>query len=193
MGRVRTLEEVEEIKVREKIKFSLVRQQIDLNREVSQHGCPTARGKIYITSIFQKDGKLALDRPQLALECVIRAHLNQKDVRRGHRPIFESKLHETEVRDLCHSKDFKLKCAAYRRFVEEAASPNVKRGEAQLSPIEGAHSEGRRNERLLQSDAERRSAAAAHPAPPPHVEAPAPPAPHAEGDLQSEVMPPPAK
>ena len=56
--RVRTTEEVEEIKIREKIKFSLVRQQINLNREIGRGGCPTARGKVYITSIFEKDGWL---------------------------------------------------------------------------------------------------------------------------------------
>ena len=125
--RVRTLEEVKEIRVREKIKLSLVRQQINLNREIAHGGCPTARDKVYITNIFQKDGQLAVDRPQLCVVCSIRQHLNQKDVRNRRRAIFEPKLKEPEIRELCAHKDFKIKCRAYRRFVEESTSTIVKR------------------------------------------------------------------
>ena len=81
MGRVRSLEEVQEIKRREKIKLSLVLQQRELNRLIYYGGCPTARGKVYITSIFEKNGHLAIREPQLCLICMIREHLNQKDYR----------------------------------------------------------------------------------------------------------------
>jgi len=142
MGRVRTKEEVEEIKIREKIKFSLVRQQINLNRELSYGGCPTARGKVYITGIFQKNGKLSLRRPQLALRCMIRAHLNEKDIRSRRRGSFDATLDEAEIREYCVSKEFRSKCRAYRRFVEEAISTIVKRepdeeeaAEAQEGPV----------------------------------------------------------
>lgn len=127
MARVRTAEEVEEIKVREKIKLSLVRQQLDLNRIIGTHGCPTARGKVYITSIFQKDGQLSVSRPHLALECQIRQHLNQKDVRLRRRAIFEPRLEEPDIREYCACKTFKEKCPAFRRFIEETDSVIVKR------------------------------------------------------------------
>jgi len=127
MARVRTREEVEEIKLRKKIKFSLVRQQINLNREIGHGGCPTARGKVYITNIFQKDGQLAVSRPQLCLVCSIRAHLNQKDMRNRRRPIYEPKLKEPEIREFCNTTEYKTKCRAFRRFVEETDSYIVKR------------------------------------------------------------------
>ena len=125
--RVRTTEEVEEIKVREKIKFSLVRQQINLNRELSYGGCPTARGKVYITGIFQKNGQLSLRRPQLALRCMIRAHLNEKDMRNRRRAMYDPVLDEAEIRKYCTTKQFKTECRAYRRFIEEATSTIVTR------------------------------------------------------------------
>ena len=127
MARVRTEEEIEEIKIREKIKLSLVRQQINLNRELGRGGCATARGRVYITSIFQKNGQLSLRRPQLALRCMIRAHLNQKDVRNGRRAMYDVIMPEAEIREFCHSKKHKEKCRAYRRFIEEAISTIVKR------------------------------------------------------------------
>ena len=127
MARVRTAEEVEEIKLREKIKLSLVRQQIDLNREMGHGGCPTARGKAYITSIFQKNGMLSITRPHLSLECQIRAHLNQKDMRNRKAMIYDPRLDETQIRQYCCSKHFKDKCPAYRRFIEETDSIIVKR------------------------------------------------------------------
>lgn len=127
MGRVRTREEVEEIKIREKIKLSLVRKQIILNRELGRGGCATARGRVYITSIFQKNGQLSLRRPQLALRCMIRAHLNQADIRNGRRPRYDVILDEAEIREYCLSKEHKTKCHAYRRFVEDAVSVIVKR------------------------------------------------------------------
>jgi len=127
MGRVRTWEEVEEIKIREKIKLSLVRKQIILNRDLGRGGCATARGRVYITSIFQKNGQLSLRRPQLALRCMIRAHLNQADIRNGRRPGYDIILDEAEIREYCLSKEHKTKCHAYRRFVEEALSVIVKR------------------------------------------------------------------
>ena len=127
MARVRTREEVEEIKIREKIKLSLVRQQINLNREISYGGCPTGRGKVYITSIFQKNGQLSIRRPQLALRCMIRAHLNQKDIRNRKRVIYDPILAEAEIRELCASKNFRTVCRAYRRFLEEADSTIVTR------------------------------------------------------------------
>jgi hypothetical protein len=130
MGRVRSREEVEEIKIREKIKFSLVRQQINLNRELGRGGCPTARGKVYITSIFEKDGQLSVTRPQLCLECLIRQHLKQKDHRARRRVMFETKLPEPEIREFCNTKYYKEKCYAYRRFVEETSSLIVKRDSA---------------------------------------------------------------
>jgi len=127
MARVRTLEEVEEIIIREKIKLSLVRQQINLNREIANGGCPTARGKVYITGIFQKNGKLSLRRPQLAVRCMIQAHLNQKDIRNRRRPRYDPILAEPEIRKYCTSKEFKTKCHAYRRFLAEADSTIVTR------------------------------------------------------------------
>ncbi len=127
MARVRTKEEVEEIKLREKIKLSLVRQQLDLNRIIGQGGCPTARGKVYITSIFQKDGQLSVSRPHLALECQIRQHLNQKDVRMRRRAMFEPRLEEKDIREYCACKTFKEHCPSYRRFIEETDSVIVKR------------------------------------------------------------------
>jgi hypothetical protein len=127
MGRVRTREEVEEIKIREKIKLSLVRQQIDLNREIGRGGCPTGRGKVHITSIFQKDGQLSVTRPHLALECVIRAHLNQKDIRTGKKARYDTRLPEPEIRTYCACKDYKEKCPVRRRFLEETDSLIVKR------------------------------------------------------------------
>jgi len=127
MGRVRTREEVEEIKIREKIKLSLVRQQINLNRELAHGGCPTARGKVYITSIFQKNGQLSIRRPQLCLRCMIRAHLNQKDIRNRRAAKYDATLDEAEIRKYCISKDFKQKCPVYRRFLEEAVSTIVTR------------------------------------------------------------------
>ena len=126
-GRVRTTEEVEEIKIREKIKLSLVRQQINLNREIGNGGCPTARGKVYITSIFQKNGQLSITRPHLCMECIIRAHLNQKDVRSGKRPRYDPRLPEEEIRKFCASKYYKEKCPVRRRFLEETDSLIVKR------------------------------------------------------------------
>jgi len=127
MGRVRTREEVEEIKIREKIRLSLVRQQINLNREIGYGGCPTGRGKVYITSIFQKNGQLSIRRPQLALRCMIRAHLNQKDIRNRRRSIYDPILAEAEIRELCANKNYRLVCRAFRRFLEEADSTIVKR------------------------------------------------------------------
>jgi hypothetical protein len=126
-GRVRTHEEVEEIRLREKLKLSLVRRQIDLNAELGRNGCPTARGRVYITSIFQKNGQLSVTRPQLCVECVIRAHLNQKDIRRRKRPMYDSKLDEEKIRKYCISGDYKTICSAYRRFIEETDSTIVKR------------------------------------------------------------------
>ena len=126
-SRVRTVEEVEEIKLREKIKLSLVRQQIDLNREIGRGGCPTGRGKVHITSIFQKNGQLSLTRPHLALECVIRGHLNQKDVRQGRRPKYDTRLGEADIRAYCSCKEYKEKCPVRRRFLEETDSLIVKR------------------------------------------------------------------
>jgi hypothetical protein len=127
MARVRTVEEVEEIKIREKIKLSLVRQQIDLNRTIGVGGCPTARGKVYITSIFQKDGQLSITRPHLALECLIRGHLNQKDIKRRRAPSYNPRLEEPQIRDYCCCKTYKDKCPALRRFLEETDSILVKR------------------------------------------------------------------
>ena len=126
-ARVRTREEVEEIKIRKKIKFSLVRQQIDLNRELGKGGCPAGRGKVYITSIFEKNGMLSVTRPHLCLECRIRAHLNHKDIRKGKRATYDVKLTETDVRIFCLSKNYKLDCGAFRRFTDEASSLIVKR------------------------------------------------------------------
>jgi hypothetical protein len=126
-GRVRTVEEVEEIKLREKIKLSLVRQQIDLNRVIGRIGCPTARGKVHITSIFQKNGQLSVTRPHLALECVIRAHLNQKDMRRGKRIMYDPRLGEPEIKEYCAIKEYKERCPCRRRFLEETDSLIVKR------------------------------------------------------------------
>ncbi len=127
MARVRTIEEVEEIKLREKIKLSLVRQQLDLNRLIGHGGCPTARGKVYITSIFQKDGMLSITRPHLALECAIRAHLNLKDMRQRKRAMYDPRLSEDDIRTYCAVKQFKEKCPALRRFLEETDSLIVKR------------------------------------------------------------------
>lgn len=127
MARVRTVEEVEEIKLREKIKLSLVRQALDLNREIGHGGCPTARGKVYITSIFQKNGMLSITRPHLSLECQIRAHLNMKDMRSRKAMMFDPRLDEAQIRQYCCSKHFKDKCPAYRRFLEETDSIIVKR------------------------------------------------------------------
>jgi len=104
-----------------------VRQQIDLNREIGRHGCPTARGKVYITNIFQKDGKLSVSRPQLCMECIIRAHLNQKDMRNLKRPRYEPKLKEAEIRKYCAAKNYKDLCPARRRFLEETDSLIVKK------------------------------------------------------------------
>ena len=127
MARVRTVEEVEEIKLREKIKLSLVRQQIDLNREIGQGGCPTARGKVYITSIFQKNGQLSVTRPHLSLECQIRAHLNQKDLRNRKPAMYDPRLDEPQIRQYCATRYYKEKCHVLRRFVEETDSIIVKR------------------------------------------------------------------
>lgn len=125
--RVRTREEVAEIKIREQIKLSLVLQQRGLNREIANGGCPTARGKVYITSIFQKDGQLNITRPQLCVECVIRAYLNQKDIRNRRRPRYDIKLVEEEIRKYCTVKNHKEKCPAYRRLLEETQNVIVKR------------------------------------------------------------------
>lgn len=127
MARVRTAEEVEEIKLRERIKLSLVRQQIELNRDIGHGGCPTARGKVYITSIFQKNGQLSVTRPHLALECQIRAHLNQKDIRARRAAQYDPRLEEAQIRNYCTCKTYKDKCPALRRFIEETDSVIVKR------------------------------------------------------------------
>jgi len=125
--RVRTVEEVEEIKRRKRIKLSLVGQQGALNREIAHGGCPTARGKIYITSIFQKNGKLAVGPPRLALRCMIRGHLNMKDMKNRRAPRYEAKLGEADIRKYCNNPNFKTECPAHRRLLEETDSLIVKR------------------------------------------------------------------
>ena len=127
MARVRTLEEVKEIKRREKIKLSLTLEQRNLNREIRAGGCPTARGKVYITSIFQKDGQLAIGPPALALVCMIRGYLNQKDIRNRKPARYDAKLGEEEIRKYCISEKHKEICPAYRRLLEETDNIIVKR------------------------------------------------------------------
>ena len=145
MARVRTVEEVEEIKLREKIKLSLVRQQIDLNREIGHGGCPTARGKVHITSIFQKNGQLSVSRPHLSLECSIRAHLNQKDTRNRKPALYDPRLDEPQIREYCCTKYYKEKCHVLRRFIEETDSLIVRRelqSEKVASEIPASEAEG---------------------------------------------------
>ena len=148
MARVRTAEEVEEIKLRERMKLSLVRQQLELNRLIGVCGCPTARGKVYITSIFQKNGMLSVSRPHLALECQIRQHLNQKDERRNRRGMFEPKIEEPEIREYCVCKTFKEKCPAFRRFIEETDSIIVKRELPADADVPTLHIETQKRETL---------------------------------------------
>ncbi|HUV39749.1 MAG TPA: hypothetical protein VMY39_09060 [Planctomycetota bacterium] len=126
-ARVRSREEVEEIKIREKIKLSLVSQQRDLNALIARAGCPTARSKVYITSIFQKNGQLSITRPQLCLRCAIRAHLNMMDIKNRRAPRYDPKLDEPQIRRYCVTKNWRTECAAYRRLYEETDNLLVRR------------------------------------------------------------------
>jgi len=106
---------------------------------------PTARGKVYITSIFQKNGMLSITRPHLSLECQIRAHLNMKDMRSRRAIQFDPRLDEARSAVLL-LQAFQGHVSAYRRFLEETDSIIVKRelpGEAAPSIFPRRRARGR--------------------------------------------------
>ena len=63
----------------------------------------------------------------MALECQIRAHLNQKDTRNRKPALYDPRLDEAQIRQFCCSKLYKEKCPVLRRFIEETDSIIVKR------------------------------------------------------------------